>query len=74
MRPRRCRREAVSELHEARYMKGATSHLPEFGGVTHVGSFGPRANNFNRLKVTDVPADVLEIVRRDVIGYGRISL
>ena len=51
------------------YLMGQQSGLPQFGTQTHVGIFNTRMNIVFRLAVDDIPDDVLEIVRRDVIGY-----
>ncbi|WP_143024924.1 hypothetical protein [Microbacterium sp. cf332] len=51
------------------YLMGKQSGLPQFATQTHVGIFNPRMNAVYRLAVEDVPAEVLETVRRDVIGY-----
>ncbi|MEB4613271.1 hypothetical protein [Leucobacter sp. M11] len=51
------------------YLMGKQSGLPRFATQTHVGVFNPRMNAVYRLAVDEVPAEVLEIVRRDVIGY-----
>lgn len=51
------------------YLMGKQSGLPQFATQTHVGVFNPRMNAVYRLAVDEVPAEVLEIVRRDVIGY-----
>lgn len=51
------------------FIMGKESGLPEFETVTHVGIFNPRLGTAHRLAVADVPTDVIETVRRDVIGY-----
>lgn len=51
------------------FVMGKESGLPEFETLTHVGIFNPRLGTAHRLAVSDVPTDVMETVRRDVIGY-----
>lgn len=51
------------------FLMGKESGLPEFAGLTHVGLFNPRSGTVYRLAVGDVLADVIETIRRDVIGY-----
>jgi len=51
------------------FLMGKESGLPEFAGLTHVGLFNPRLGTVHRLAVADVPSDVIEMIRRDVIGY-----
>ncbi len=36
---------------------------------THIGIFNPRSNTVYRLAVSSIPAEVVEAVERDVIGY-----
>ena len=55
------------------YLMGKESGLPQFLTQTHVGIFNPRTNAVYQLAVDDIPADVIETVRRDVIGSGRIE-
>lgn len=51
------------------FLMGKESGLPEFVSLTHIGIFNPRLGTVHRMAVADVPAVVIEIVRRDVIGY-----
>lgn len=51
------------------FVMGKESGLPEFKTLTHVGIFNPRLGTAHRLAVADVPTDVIETMRRDVIGY-----
>ncbi|RKQ94587.1 hypothetical protein U746_0335 [Mycolicibacterium mucogenicum 261Sha1.1M5] len=51
------------------FFMGKESGLPEFEALTHVGIFNPRLGTAHRLAVAEVPTDVIETVRRDVIGY-----
>lgn len=51
------------------FLMGKQSGMPEFGTQTHVGIFNPRLNTMHRLAVAEVPADIIETIRRDVIGY-----
>lgn len=53
------------------YLMCKDSGLPQFRTQTHVGIFNPRMNAMYRLAIEDVPADVIETVRRDVIGHQR---
>jgi len=51
------------------FLMGKESGLPEFETQTHVGILNPRLGTVHRIAVADVPSDVIETVRRDVIGY-----
>lgn len=51
------------------FLMGKQSDLSEFEDITSVGIFNPRLNVVSRLEVTELPADVIETVRREVIGY-----
>lgn len=51
------------------FLMGKASGLPEFEQLTHVGLINPRLGAVHRLAVADVPADVIDVIRRDVIGY-----
>lgn len=51
------------------FLMGKQSGLSEFENMTHVGIFNPRLNIVYRIAVLDLPTDVIETVRRDVIGY-----
>lgn len=42
---------------------------PEYGKVRYLGVYNPRQNLVYRLAVDDIPAEVIEEVERDVIGY-----
>lgn len=53
------------------YLMGEQSGLPELATQTHLGVFNPRLNTMYRLAIDDVPADVIEIVQRDIIGCKR---
>ncbi|MFF8818062.1 hypothetical protein ACF07D_08715 [Leucobacter sp. NPDC015123] len=53
------------------FLMGKASGMPEFATQTQVGIFNPRLNTVHRLAVAEVPAEVIEIIRRDVIGYAR---
>lgn len=48
---------------------GLHSVHPEYESVKYLGVFNPRQNLVYRLAVDDIPADVIEEVERDVIGY-----
>lgn len=50
-------------------LMGKDSGLPQFRTQTYLGIFNPRMNMVYQLAIGDIPAEVLEIVRRDVIGY-----
>ncbi|MDT0157243.1 hypothetical protein Q9R19_06345 [Microbacterium sp. ARD32] len=52
------------------FLMGKESGLPEFAGLTHVGLFNPRLATVHRLAVADVPAETIQTIRRDVIGYS----
>ncbi|WP_336662404.1 hypothetical protein [Leucobacter sp. USHLN154] len=52
------------------FLMGKQSGLPEFEALTHVGIFNPRLNVVYRLAVADVPPEVIDTTRYDVIGYG----
>lgn len=52
------------------FLMGKQSGLPEFEALTHIGLFNPRLGIVHRMAVADVPEHVIEIVRRDVIGYA----
>ncbi|SEC27835.1 hypothetical protein [Arthrobacter woluwensis] len=52
------------------FLMGKESGLLEFDSLTHIGLFNPRLGTVHRLAVADVPADVVEIVRCNVIGYS----
>lgn len=52
------------------FLMGKASGLPEFATQTQVGLFNPRLNSVHVLAVADVPADVMDTIRHDVIGYG----
>ncbi len=52
------------------FLMGKESGLPEFAGLTHVGLFNPRLAAVHRLAVADVPAETIQTIRRDVIGYS----
>lgn len=51
------------------FLMSKESGLEEFADLTHVGIFNPQLNLSYRLDFDDVPAEVIETVRRDVIGY-----
>lgn len=51
------------------YLMGNHSGQTEFETITHLGLFNPRLNTVYRIAVTDVPAQVIEEVAQDVIGY-----
>jgi len=51
------------------FLMGKESGLPAFAELTHVGLFNPRLGTVHRLAVANVPSDVIETIRRDVIGY-----
>lgn len=53
------------------FLMGQASKLPEFATQTHVGLFNPRLNTVHQLAVADVPSDVIDTIRYDVIGYER---
>lgn len=48
---------------------GLHSVHPEYAKVKYLGVYNPRQNLVYRLAVDDIPADVIEEVERDVIGY-----
>lgn len=48
---------------------GLHSVHPEYQGVKYLGVYNPRQNLVYRLAVDDIPADVIDEVERDVIGY-----
>ncbi len=48
---------------------GLHSVHPEYESVKYLGVYNPRQNLVYRLAVDDIPADVIEEVERDVIGY-----
>ncbi len=48
---------------------GLRSAHPEFQNVKYLGIYNPRTNVASRLAVADIPADVIEEVEHDVIGY-----
>lgn len=52
------------------FLMGKQSGMPEFETQTHVGIFNPRLNTVHRLAVSEISADVIETIRRDVIGYA----
>lgn len=52
------------------FLMGKQSGLPEFEALTHVGIFNPRLNVVYRLAVVDVPPEIIDTIRYDVIGYG----
>lgn len=51
------------------FLMGKESGLEEFADLTHVGIFNPRLNQTYRHAIEDVPAEVIDAVRRGVIGY-----
>ncbi|QTV80766.1 hypothetical protein [Microbacterium sp. NIBRBAC000506063] len=51
------------------FLMGKESRLDQFESQTHVGVFNPRLNKVFRLAVADIAPDVIDTVRRDVIGY-----
>ncbi|WP_353113240.1 hypothetical protein [Microbacterium sp.] len=51
------------------FLMGKASGLPKFATQTHIAVFNPRLNTIYRLAVDEIPADVIDVVRRDVIGY-----
>lgn len=53
------------------YLMGKDSGLPQFRTQTHLGIFNPRTNAVYRLAVDDIPVDVIDAARRDVVGYER---
>lgn len=50
---------------------GLRTGEPEFKTIEYLGIFNPRKNEVNRIAVKDIPADVIDIVDYDVIGYKR---
>lgn len=48
---------------------GLHSIHPEFQSITFLGIYNPRKNVVARIKVSDIPVDVIATVERDVIGY-----
>lgn len=52
------------------FLMGKQSGLPEFESLTHIGLFNPRRGEIYRTPVAGVSAEVIETVRRDVIGYA----
>lgn len=48
---------------------GLHSIHPEFGAVRRLGTYNPRRNEVNTIDTALIPADVIEVVERDVIGY-----
>ncbi|MBC9944059.1 hypothetical protein ICL81_05955 [Leucobacter sp. cx-328] len=50
------------------HLMGKQSGLPQFTTQTHIGVFNPRLNTMYRLTVDEIPDDVIEIVRRDIMG------
>ncbi|MEZ7755373.1 hypothetical protein O5Y58_07655 [Microbacterium paraoxydans] len=51
------------------FLMGKESGLEEFAELTHIGLFNPRRNEVVRMAVADIPAEIIQTVRRDVIGY-----
>lgn len=51
------------------FLMGKQSGLPEFEDITSVGIFNPRLNIVYHIETRELPADVIDTVRRDVIGY-----
>ncbi len=51
------------------HLMGKQSGLPQFATQTHIGAFNPRLNAVFNLAVDDVPADVIETMRREIMGY-----
>lgn len=51
------------------YLMGKRTGEVEFDGLTHIGVLNPRVNTTHRIKVSDIPQDVIDEVSRDVIGY-----
>lgn len=41
--------------------------MPQLATQTHLGIFNPRLNPVSRLAVAEIPTDVIEIVRSEVI-------
>lgn len=54
------------------YLMDTESGLPQFRMQTHLGVFNPRLNTASFLATYGVPTDVIETVRRNVIGSGKI--
>lgn len=52
------------------FLMGKQSGLAEFESLSHIGLFNPRRGEVYRMAVADVPAEVIETVRRNVIGYS----
>lgn len=52
------------------YLMGRESGQSEFQTITHLGVFNPRLNTVYRIKVADIPSEVISEVSRDVIGYS----
>ncbi|MFT3945222.1 MAG: hypothetical protein QM705_15565 [Ancrocorticia sp.] len=51
------------------WLMGLRSGQQPFKSITHLGVFNPRLNTVYRIAVADVPAQVLDEVSREVIGY-----
>lgn len=51
------------------WLMGVKSGQPQFRSIRYLGIFNPRLNKVYRREVSSVPADVIEQVSRDIIGY-----
>ncbi len=52
------------------YLMGKHSIYPEFQDIEQIGIFNPRLNYVYQLKVSQISADVIQTVSKDVIGYS----
>lgn len=53
------------------FLMGKQSELPVFESLTHIGIINPRLNTVERIAVEEIPADIIDTVRYDVIGYDQ---
>lgn len=51
------------------YLMGMQSIHPEFQSIEKLGLYNPRQNKVFRLDLTDISDEILEMVRKEVIGY-----
>lgn len=52
------------------YIMGKHSIHKEFDSIKSLGIYNPRLNKIYLLNICDIPKDVIDIVSRNVIGYG----
>ena len=51
------------------YLMGIHSVYPEFQCINKLGIYNPRQNSIFTLNIADISSDIIEAVKKDVIGY-----